>query len=251
LLDYQGISINRSHGHIFNNTLVGVSSNQHFGIIINADAPSAIFNNIISNFGIGVLLFAADSTQFNALEIDHNNIYLAAAPYWYEYNESLELPIYSGSFEAVPGTGNISEPASFVDILAGDYRLEEGSAGIDGGREGFPLEVETDLDGAPRLSGTAPDIGAYEWQQTLGLGNKPEAANIQLFPQPARSEINVILEAATTGKASWFGLNGQLIKEASFEHSQKLRLDLPTRAGIYILRLELPATTIHREVVVY
>ena len=52
---------------------------------------------------------------------------------------------------------------TFVDAAAGDYRLKADSACVDAGDEDY-LEVlgETDLDGAARWRGKAPDIGCYE-----------------------------------------------------------------------------------------
>ncbi len=51
----------------------------------------------------------------------------------------------------------------FVDRAAGDYRLEFGSEGVDGGSDDPPGGLSaTDVEGAPRVACRAPDVGAYE-----------------------------------------------------------------------------------------
>lgn len=64
-----------------------------------------------------------------------------------------------------PGTGNINQAPSFVNATNGDYRLNFNSVGIN---QGVPLtgsweNVKSDIVGTVRPSGTAFDIGAYEF----------------------------------------------------------------------------------------
>jgi hypothetical protein len=63
-------------------------------------------------------------------------------------------------------------PAAFVDETSGDYHLTAASAAID---RGVVTEVTTDLDGQPRNQGSAPDLGAYEYQ-----GSPPEDLDIYI-----------------------------------------------------------------------
>jgi hypothetical protein len=247
---YQGISINRSNGALFNNTILGTSSSQHFGIIINADAPSQVFNNIIANFGIGLLLAASDSTQLHALEIDHNNVYLTAAPYWYEYNESLNLPIYSGSFEPEPGTGEISQAVQFEDVLGGNYRLQAGAAVIDNGRTGFPTAVAYDLDGVPRISGSAPDIGAYEFQQMVSTSAEHPIWEVKVFPMPVSENIQVALNQTADFRLFLYSMEGKLIQQSSYRNSDYVLLPAPHTAGTYLLVLRTDDQLMSKKVIV-
>jgi hypothetical protein len=47
----------------------------------------------------------------------------------------------------------------FVDLDAGDVHLRPGAPAIDAGVD---VGVALDAEGAPRLQGAAPDLGAYE-----------------------------------------------------------------------------------------
>lgn len=53
-------------------------------------------------------------------------------------------------------------PDAFVDAVADDYRLSPGSPAIDAGTA--EAQEDTDRAGVPRLSGKAPDVGAFERQ---------------------------------------------------------------------------------------
>ncbi|HVU23845.1 MAG TPA: FG-GAP-like repeat-containing protein, partial [Opitutus sp.] len=60
------------------------------------------------------------------------------------------------------GTQLLPFAPRFVDAVHGDYRLAADSPAIDAGAAADLLDGETDLDGAARTVGTAPDLGALE-----------------------------------------------------------------------------------------
>ncbi|MCL1920606.1 MAG: hypothetical protein FWG50_05935 [Kiritimatiellaeota bacterium] len=59
------------------------------------------------------------------------------------------------------GGGNIDDDPLFVDAVAGNYRLRSTSPCIDAGSDGH-APWGFDLDGNPRIHGSAVDMGAYE-----------------------------------------------------------------------------------------
>jgi hypothetical protein len=61
------------------------------------------------------------------------------------------------------GVGNITNAPLFVDLAAGNLRLEPNSPCINTGNNSFVTSA-TDLDGNPRISGGIVDLGAYEFQ---------------------------------------------------------------------------------------
>jgi len=67
----------------------------------------------------------------------------------------------SGGAAITPGAGNQSGDPQFANAATGDYHLLPGSPAIDAGTLAAAA-APTDLDGAARAQGAAPDLGAYE-----------------------------------------------------------------------------------------
>ena len=63
-------------------------------------------------------------------------------------------------------TNNITNDPQFVDAELGDYHLKQTSPCVDAGGWSATNAV-VDLDGRPRVSGVAPDMGAYEYQHSV------------------------------------------------------------------------------------
>ena len=73
-------------------------------------------------------------------------------------------PLNPFSIDSIAGAGHVSDPPSFVDRLAGDYRLEADSPCIDQGvSQNWMFQGATDKAGEPRILNDSPDIGAHEF----------------------------------------------------------------------------------------
>lgn len=238
--DFNAFTFTRCHGYFFNNTLIGSSSNNGNAIFINSDSTSYIFNNIIGEFLKGIFLFASDSTEFEALRINNNNIYNVPYPYRYEYNENLSLPIFSGALTPYPGTGEMSEMPLFVDIINGNFNLQSNSPCIDVGVDDYPFSLENDLNGDTRVIGSYPDLGAYEFSLITGV-NKPfgELPNNQLvfYPQPTRDFVHIILENDFSGTIEVMDLSGRILKRVRYFNEQNFSIDLSEFSGLLLLRM--------------
>ncbi|CAG0927177.1 hypothetical protein TFLX_00410 [Thermoflexales bacterium] len=60
------------------------------------------------------------------------------------------------------GTGNLNSDPQFIDAATGDFRLKASSPAINAGDSTVPALPAIDLDGNPRIMGTAIDMGACE-----------------------------------------------------------------------------------------
>jgi Protein of unknown function (DUF1565) len=77
---------------------------------------------------------------------------------------------YSDVRGGFPGIGNINTDPQFINPAGGNCRLLSTSPCLNTGSASAPGLPATDLDGAPRILGSAPDMGAYEiWLPTYGL----------------------------------------------------------------------------------
>ncbi|MBN1308830.1 MAG: hypothetical protein JXA18_12980 [Chitinispirillaceae bacterium] len=139
-----------------------------------------------------------------------------------------------------PGTGYFEKlPASPTDIVGedpmvvnfgtcktrgaggddGDYRLREGSPAID---KGADLGYAVDIAGNPVPSGSAPDIGAYEFQSGTSAGMQLLATGAAAMPQcivqrKFDSSMKRIVLILTRGNAApeYLDLRGRVIGDAA------------------------------------
>jgi predicted outer membrane repeat protein len=82
-----------------------------------------------------------------------------------------------------PGTGNLNADPLFVNTAAGNLRLLPGSPCINAAAASAMNLPASDFDGAPRVVGGAPDMGAFEttpglWFVDRALGNDANAGNV-------------------------------------------------------------------------
>jgi hypothetical protein len=96
------------------------------------------------------------------------------------YDRLPSVVTYSDVQGGWPGTGNLNADPLFVNAAIGNLRLQTGSPCINAGSATATNLPATDLDGAPRSLGGAPDMGAYEstaglWFVDAALGNDTSA----------------------------------------------------------------------------
>jgi hypothetical protein len=142
-----------TRGPVFvNNTASGNSGPDASVTLGGFDGQVQLFNNI----------FAASTTQPTVLcdttysssppAFDHNDLFNSVGS---AAGGSCANFLASGS--------NISADPTFVG--ASDYHLATGSPAIDAGNNAAPALPATDLEGKPRVSGPAVDLGVYEFQR--------------------------------------------------------------------------------------
>lgn len=135
-------------------------------------------DNTVAAGGTGAALWAGGFDQSSTL---YNNIFVAgqstvycdstynAMPPIFDHNDAFVTGGGSGYFDTCAGvvssSGNIAADPLFVSSANRDYHLGSGSPVIDAGNSAAPLLPATDLDGNPRLQGSAVDLGVYETLQ--------------------------------------------------------------------------------------
>jgi hypothetical protein len=128
---------------------------------------STFANNAVSNGGGWALACLGSTSLAVANTIFYGNTSYGAPSQI--GGDAAPVATYSLVQGGYPGTGNIDADPLFFDPNNGDYRLGAGSPCIDtGSNAAVPPELNTDIDGNPRISdgnndGVATvDMGAYE-----------------------------------------------------------------------------------------
>lgn len=181
-------------GTISNSLIVGTERENVYLTLINSsiadnktdddglynDANATLYNNIIWNNGNGA----------NDVYTSANGITVA------EYN------LIGTSNIDLTGNNNIigiEDDPLFADAANGDYSLLENSPAIDAGNINLTglegLTALTDLSGNPRISSSAVDMGAYEFQQ-ISASDESISADTDKIPVAYYNILGVQLNTA-------------------------------------------------------
>ena len=180
---------------VLNNTIV-MAADGRWGINIpdTNDTNNQLFNNIIYNnqswrgsISLGSPTLSGFKSDYNVVmdrfSVDDGDTRLTLAQWQ-------ALGYDQHSIMATPGQ-------LFVNAAAADYHLTPGSPAIDKGTA--LIDVTTDLEGHPRPSGSAPDIGAYEFAPSLKLVGAPASHAIHL-----NWTVNTTLPPTSTWRISYY-----------------------------------------------
>ncbi len=101
----------------------------------------------------------------------YNSIFFLNEPI-FGYEHTRDSEVHNSCIpDLVDGVnGNITNAPVFVDVVGGDFRLMSNSPCINWGNNSVVSTV-TDLDGNPRIIEDVVDMGAYEYQDIIGLAD--------------------------------------------------------------------------------
>jgi hypothetical protein len=158
---------------IRNNVVSGGTRDDAAGIFLSSGAGSVAYNNIVHQVsGPGIRL------DYGAVDcrVLHNTVYAAGDRALVVGTKASDTLARNNIFAGVDGaegtlsdvselgvttmTSNVFVDPLFVDVAAGNFRVQAGSAAIDQGTT--EPEVTVDFDGTPRPRGAGYDVGAFE-----------------------------------------------------------------------------------------
>jgi hypothetical protein len=162
---------------IANNTLASSGNALDF----RSGAPTTASNVIALNL-VGVYLRSGGTPR-----LDHNLV-------WQNANAD-----YDGPADPTGQDGNLRADPHFADPVSSNYRILAASPCIDAGIGGVST-WPTDLDGAPRVSGPAVDIGAYEFRPGADVAQALRIAGGLAPSTPAdMGRLNPVVQPPSTG----------------------------------------------------
>ena len=154
----------------------------------------------------------------------------------YQYSD-----FYNNGFPMLSGVGNLSNNPLFTNALSGDYHLQASSPCIDAGTSQSAPFI--DFEGLNRPFGNGWDIGAYEYSNTLSIGNDSInniSSNFVVYPNPTSSEMILKGNFGNLNEIRIYDMKGQEVTKfilKSFRSKTSVILDfkqLPE--GEYIVK---------------
>ena len=113
-----------------------------------------------------------------------------------------------------PYTGNIDEDPQLIHTETYYCLLTENSPCIDAGTAQFDIQgyPAFDFRGFPRITGSAPDIGAFEYKSDLGFNNPKHYSQLLCYPNPFNSHLKIsIPDHEEETSLQIYDVNGRLI----------------------------------------
>jgi parallel beta-helix repeat protein len=141
---------------LVNNTISGNIANDSGVFLGGFDASVQLSNNIVTASASQPAVLCDTTYSATPPIFDHNDVF-----------NSVGSAAAGSCANVVGGGGNISTDPRFVS--SSDLHLQAASPAVDAGNNSAPSVPAMDLDGNPRICGTAVDLGAYELQRPLAL----------------------------------------------------------------------------------
>ncbi|RSK40349.1 T9SS type A sorting domain-containing protein [Mangrovimonas spongiae] len=130
-----------------------------------------------------------------------------------------------------PATDNLNLDSNYKPTASSSYIIDQG----DNSYYDVALFGDLDLSGNTRFFNTTIDLGAYEYNSTLGVDNVSLAINsVKLYPNPATDIVHINTNE-TIKNVTVFNINGQKVLEVP-NQSQINVSNLPT--GMYFLSIK-------------
>ncbi|MBE9484636.1 MAG: T9SS type A sorting domain-containing protein, partial [Bacteroidetes bacterium] len=152
-------------------------------------------------------------------------------------------------YQAASGQDSFSifnEP-EFIDPVNFDFHLQQTSPAID---NGIDIGLTQDFDGNPVPQGLAPDIGAYEFDVSIGIDdlnheipNQKTQAKLIIYPNPTHGKCIIRLNHDSSSisignELMIYSISGVLIEKIKAKDNEFIWNNNSVPGGIYIIKLE-------------
>ncbi len=217
------------------NTIVNANDARWCILAVNGSVGAQIFNNIIINLNPFILRgsIALDPDAVTGFASNYNLLTNKLS----RMGDGASVPLTTWQGYGYDLNSVIADPPADLFIAPGsDYHLAEGSQAIDFGNASFSFGITSDIEGVTRPQGNNPDVGAYESEFSLAIGEEEE-----LPGYPGHKNPGILVEHE---KISWgeglegiirvLNIEGKILQQSDITSSGELNL-FGMIPGIYLL----------------
>ncbi|WP_417291679.1 T9SS type A sorting domain-containing protein [Corallibacter sp.] len=219
---------------INNSTFVNNDYNGTYGNSITASGNGSV------NLNINNTIFWQNTVNGTAATRDISNGFVSTYDVFIRNsiaNVSSNAGTYGGTFSATnvttldPATDNLNLDAEYKPTSASNYIVDQG----DNAYYDTALFGDLDLAGNTRFFNTTIDLGAYEYDSTLGVDKVSLNTNsVTLYPNPVSDRL-FIKSTEIIKTVTIYNVNGQLIKEVNTLGKSIDVASLPS--GLYFVKI--------------
>ncbi len=179
-------------------------------------------------------------TQGNHYELVINNS-ITQITYNGGASGSFAAPSFNNVQDLDPNTVSLNLSADYKPTSASNYIIDQG----DNALYDLALFGDLDLSGNTRVFDTTIDLGVYEYNATLEVGDIVLNANsVKLYPNPVRDRL-FIKSTAQIDSVSIYSINGQLVKQPKTINNG---IDVSgLNIGLYMIQIKTSNNTINKK----
>ncbi|RCW92518.1 T9SS type A sorting domain-containing protein [Winogradskyella arenosi] len=234
---------NRSIVHYLNNATIVNNVNNHASV-----------EHVINVSGSGWIRLETrnsifwqnkyNGNQFSTVDIENSKTSEGDSQTINVYNAVAQVTsaATSGTYNALditqldPSTDNLNLDSDYKPTSASNYIIDQG----DNTYYDTAIFASFDLFGNDRFFNSTIDLGAYEYNSTLGFEDENSISKLKLYPNPASDRL-FISTRAQIERLAIFNINGQLVKETNSVVNGVDVSQLPS--GLYMVQLQTNTNT--------
>ncbi|PYE81916.1 putative secreted protein (Por secretion system target) [Winogradskyella epiphytica] len=239
---------NRSIVHFLNNATIVNNVNNH-----------ATAEHVINVSGSGWIRLETrnsifwqnkyNGSQFSTVDIENSKTSEGDSQTINVYNSVIQVTsaATSGTYNALditqldPSTDNLNLDSNYKPTSASNYIIDQG----DNAYYDTAIFASLDLSGNDRFFNTTIDLGAYEYNSTLGFEDETFTSNtVKLYPNPVTDKL-YIKSTAQIESVTIYTINGQFVKQSQGTDNGINVSNLP--AGLYLIQMQTATKTVNQK----
>ncbi|MUU77447.1 T9SS type A sorting domain-containing protein [Winogradskyella endarachnes] len=190
-----------------------------------------------------------NGSQFSTVDIENSKVNEGDSQTINVYNTIAQVTAAatSGTFNTTnltlldPSTDNLNLDAEYKPTTASNYIIDQG----DNSYYDTTIFTSLDLSGNNRFFNTTIDLGAYEYNSTLGFEDETFTSNtLKLYPNPVNDKL-YIQSAAQIESVAIYNINGQLVKQSQYINNAIDTANLPT--GFYLIQMKTATKSVNHK----